>query len=253
MKYIKNCPNCNKPIRYKNKSQLNNSIKLNCNCKKCGIKKMLETKREIKEFFTPQEAKERRKKHHQEYKQNPEIKEKIKGYQKEYQKEYSQRLEVIRKKKKTMKKYRQKPGIKKRTNEYNKKYRQKPKVKKRTNEQRRDRLKNDLIFKLNNNMSGGIYKSLKQQNMSKNKKHWEDLIGYTAEDLKKHIEKQFTSRMIWDNYGAWHIDHIIPKSFFKYTSTNDVEFKYCWSLYNLQPLWAKDNFKKHNKLLYSSF
>ena len=50
--------------------------------------------------------------------------------------------------------------------------------------------------------------------------------------------------MSWDNYGEWHIGHIIPKVFFKYKSTDDIEFKYCWSLDNLQPLWAKDNLRK---------
>ena len=58
--------------------------------------------------------------------------------------------------------------------------------------------------------------------------------------------------MTWGNYGKWHVDHIIPQAFFKYTSTDDVEFKYCWSLNNLQPLWAKDNIKKKDKILIST-
>jgi hypothetical protein len=85
--------------------------------------------------------------------------------------------------------------------------------------------------------------------MSKRGKHWENLIGYTSQDLKDHIEKIFQSGMSWDNYGLWQIDHIIPKSFFKYTSTDDVEFKYCWSLNNLQPLWAFDNISKSDKII----
>ena len=33
-----------------------------------------------------------------------------------------------------------------------------------------------------------------------------------------------------------------------FKDTNDTEFKYCWSLCNLQPLWAKDNLSKNNKV-----
>ena len=53
--------------------------------------------------------------------------------------------------------------------------------------------------------------------------------------------------MTWYNHGDWHVDHVIPLSFFKYDSTDDVEFKFCWSLENLQPLWAEDNISKSDK------
>jgi hypothetical protein len=82
----------------------------------------------------------------------------------------------------------------------------------------------------------------------KNGWSWEVLVGYTLEQLMHHLENLFTENMNWDNYGKWHIDHIIPKSLFKYETYNDREFKQCWSLCNLQPLWAKDNLVKGNKL-----
>ena len=47
--------------------------------------------------------------------------------------------------------------------------------------------------------------------------------------------------MTWDNYGKWHVDHIIPKSKFKFKSIDDAGLKECWKLENLQPLWAEDN------------
>jgi len=52
----------------------------------------------------------------------------------------------------------------------------------------------------------------------------------------------------WDNYGEWHIDHIIPKSIFNYTDVIHIDFKRCWALDNLRPLWAMENLKKHTKL-----
>ena len=67
----------------------------------------------------------------------------------------------------------------------------------------------------------------------------------------KHLEKQFQNGMNWDNYTkfGWHIDHIIPVDAFNFTTTKDKEFKECWKLSNLQPLWAYDNWKKNNKIL----
>lgn len=81
-------------------------------------------------------------------------------------------------------------------------------------------------------------------------KHWELLLGYTVGDLMKHLESKFQKDMSWDNYGrnGWHIDHIIPKSLWKFSNSNDREFKQCWSLANLQPLWAHDNLSKGNRI-----
>ena len=98
-------------------------------------------------------------------------------------------------------------------------------------------------------MSSSVLSSLKFKGISKNGRHWENIVGWTKEDLKKHIENLFREGMNWDNYGEWHIDHIIPKAFFKFKNTNDVEFKMCWRLDNLQPLWAKDNVSKQSKIV----
>lgn len=80
---------------------------------------------------------------------------------------------------------------------------------------------------------------------------WEDLVDYTLEELKAHIENLFQPGMSWDNYGkyGWHIDHKTPVSSFNIGSYDCEDFKKCWSLENLQPLWAKDNLRKGNKLL----
>lgn len=78
-----------------------------------------------------------------------------------------------------------------------------------------------------------------------------DALGYTVEELKEYLESQFQDGMTWENYGQWHIDHIIPQSKLKYTSVEDENFKKCWALTNLQPLWAIDNCKKGNRLFNS--
>jgi len=112
-------------------------------------------------------------------------------------------------------------------------------------------LRKNPIYRINKNMSGGISRSLKINKLSKNRRHWENIVGYTIKDLKEHLEKLFIVGMNWGNYGenGWHLDHILPVSFFKFNSMEDVEFKYCWSLHNLQPLWEKDNLKKLDKMI----
>jgi hypothetical protein len=103
-----------------------------------------------------------------------------------------------------------------------------------------------IRYRLDRNMSQNIWQVLKKK---KNYRKWQDLVGYTVEDLMKHLESKFASEMSWDNYGIyWEIDHIIPRSHFKYTSPEDEEFKKCWSLDNLQPLEKVKNRLKGNKL-----
>lgn len=78
---------------------------------------------------------------------------------------------------------------------------------------------------------------------------WTAILGYTLDDLMKHLERRFKPGMTWDNYGrfGWHIDHKKPVSSFNFTSENDTQFKECWSLNNLQPLWWKENISKGGK------
>jgi len=84
-----------------------------------------------------------------------------------------------------------------------------------------------------------------------NKSTW-DIVDYSPEELKIHLEKQFTVNMTWERFlsGDIHIDHIIPQSSFNFSSFNDKEFKDCWNISNLQPLWAKDNISKSNKMMH---
>ena len=127
----------------------------------------------------------------------------------------------------------------------------KEKIKENKKKYIRNKRKTDSIFKLNSNFSCLIYQSLRQ---NKNGKHWEDIVGYTVDDLKNHLESLWEPWMNWENYGiykpdgpkVWQIDHIIPKSWFNYTSYKDEEFKRCWELSNLQPKEGKANILKSN-------
>lgn len=108
------------------------------------------------------------------------------------------------------------------------------------------RHKENPTIRISHNISVLMRQSLKGK---KNNKHWESIIGYTIKDLMTHLESKFQKDMVWKNYGKWHIDHIIPISLWEFETYTDREFKQCWALANLQPLWALDNIKKGNKII----
>ena len=84
--------------------------------------------------------------------------------------------------------------------------------------------------------------------MLQDNNEWRSTLGYTIDELKAHLEKQFAPDMTWENYGrganCWHIDHIKPVSWFNFSSVEDQEFKTCWALENLAPKWEFDNLSK---------
>lgn len=69
-----------------------------------------------------------------------------------------------------------------------------------------------------------------------------EIIGCSPEELKSHIEKTFTEKMSWENYGEWHVDHIIPCVAFDHTI--EAEKRACWNFRNLRALWGSENLKK---------
>jgi hypothetical protein len=96
------------------------------------------------------------------------------------------------------------------------------------------------------NLNGRLYRSLKTGKRGK----WESFLGYTLEQLKQHLEKQFTSKMMWQNYGSyWWIDRIIPRAAYRYQNVKNNEFGKCWSLKNTRPLSKFECVKKSNKVL----
>lgn len=112
---------------------------------------------------------------------------------------------------------------------------------------KREYLNKNPKYKLYKSISGRVWFSLKG---NKKGRHWEDLVGYTLNELKKHLEKLFTKGMTWNNYGryGWHLEHKIPIDAFNFTKTEHSDFKRCWALKNLQPMWAEENLKKGAKL-----
>lgn len=105
------------------------------------------------------------------------------------------------------------------------------------------KIKTDPIKRLNSNVSAMVYHSLRHAG-GKRHRRWETLVGYTTEELVAHLQAKFLPGMTWENYGAWHVDHIFPLSKSQITSAESKEFRAAWALSNLQPLWAFDNVSK---------
>jgi len=107
------------------------------------------------------------------------------------------------------------------------------------------RLKNQITKKAKKYPNIDIQLRAYIKNNSK-KNMYENVLGYTTNELKKHLESKFTRGMNWNefNKGNIHIDHIKPQSMFNLKNVKEI--KECWSLENLQPLWAEDNLIKSN-------
>lgn len=89
----------------------------------------------------------------------------------------------------------------------------------------------------------GILSSMLRRFGKNKEKTTIEILGYSAEDLKNHMESLFLEGMTWENWGLWQIDHIRPISSFEKTT----DPKIVNALTNLQPLWKKDNIIKSDK------
>ncbi|KKN24453.1 hypothetical protein LCGC14_0894780 [marine sediment metagenome] len=120
------------------------------------------------------------------------------------------------------------------------------KNKKRINQYMRNRRITDINFKIKDNLKRRTNMVLNGNSKSESTL---ELLGCKIDVLKKHIERKFTKKMNWNNYGrrGWHIDHIIPCAHFDLSK--ESEQRKCFHFTNLQPLWAKDNVAKRDKVI----
>ena len=122
------------------------------------------------------------------------------------------------------------------------------KIRKTKRDYERNRKARDPLYKLISYFRTAIYQVLKESNVDKYG-HYFDVLQYTPEELITHLELQFKDDMSWDNYGVWHVDHMLPITSFDIREMGDEEFMKCWSLDNLQPMWGEENIRKSNKIL----
>lgn len=129
---------------------------------------------------------------------------------------------------------------------YSKKYYEanKEKIKARHLKYHTRRYKKDPTYRLGRSVRRLIVAALCGKNFTKTSLT-SQILGCSFEELKLHIELQFTEGMTWDNHGryGWHLDHILPLS----AGATEEEI-YALSHYtNLQPMWGSENISKHDK------
>lgn len=112
-----------------------------------------------------------------------------------------------------------------------------------------ERLRIDINYRLRNYISRAIRRAIK-----KNRKSTISILDFSIAELRQHLEALFQVGMSWDNYGSeWHMDHVIPQSWFKLhteSGVDEYELKLCWSLGNLQPMWSLENLEKKDHHIY---
>lgn len=111
-------------------------------------------------------------------------------------------------------------------------------------EKRKLRLQTDPQYRTLHNLRKRLRKALTAQKTRKSNRFIE-LLGCNNQELKLYLESKFQPGMTWDNYGQWHIDHIIPLSVIDLSCQQNIKKVAHYT--NLQPLWAVDNLRKGNR------
>ena len=110
----------------------------------------------------------------------------------------------------------------------------------------KNKLKNDVLFRLKKNLSTTLRKILKSKNFKKGTKDKLAILGTDYKTFKEHLEGLWEPWMNWNNYGkykkgtfnyGWDIDHIIPTS----TAKTEEEVLKLNPYTNLKPLCSKVN------------
>lgn len=158
--------------------------------------------------------------------------ENLSRYRKEYRENNIDKfLEIEKEYRENNKDYRKK---------YDKEYREKNKE--ILNFKRKEKIKNNTLFKSKEKIRILIANSIKKMGYSKNSRTHE-ILGCSFEYFKEYIESLFTDGMSWENHGEWHLDHKIPISW----SQTEGDLIRLNHYTNFQPLWKQDNLSKGHR------
>jgi hypothetical protein len=125
--------------------------------------------------------------------------------------------------------------------EMQKQYQSTEEYKERRRAKYRERMDNDMNFKLQTLIRTRVRRFIKGTALFG---HSVELLGCSLDEARAHIESQFQEGMTWNNWShkGWVLDHIRPVASFDLTKEEDL--RACWNYKNLQPLWYSDNCKK---------
>ena len=128
------------------------------------------------------------------------------------------------------------------------KSRESEEYRKKEYKQKKERLKKDVVFRLRCSITCLIRNSIinKRTNEEVKKTKTTDILGCSVTKFKEYIENQFIDGMSWDNYGKWHLDHIVPVSL---GLNQDEIIELCY-FENYRPAWKTENLSKGTKLIF---
>jgi len=109
----------------------------------------------------------------------------------------------------------------------------------------RKRMAEDTSYKIKKHISLRIRNALRVVGRRKSLRTIE-YLGCDIEFFKGYISAKFTGGMSWDNYGKWHLDHIIPCAHFDLTDID--QRRICFHYTNIQPMSAAENIRKGKTL-----
>jgi hypothetical protein len=139
-----------------------------------------------------------------------------------------------------------------RIRQYNKQYLKSEKAKSWRKTYRTKKIQTDIKFAINGRIRTSLRNTLANLSIYKKGSHWENILGYTSQQLIEHLEttlpEGITLNMALKQKKSFHIDHIIPISAYTITSIDDLELKKCWNYRNLRMLEASENINKANML-----
>lgn len=116
----------------------------------------------------------------------------------------------------------------------------------RVNAEKREKYHTKMKFdprdKVESSARGMLRRVLKLAKKEKTGKTFE-VLGYSYDQFRDHMESLFEEGMTWDNNGEWHLDHIVPVSELLNLGIDCP--KVINQLKNLRPVWAFDNLSRN--------
>ena len=119
-----------------------------------------------------------------------------------------------------------------------------------TSERHAQRKERDENYRIMRKLRSSIGTRIKRYTGNRKAAKCVELLGCSIEFFRGWIEAQFQNGMTWANHGlhTWHIDHRIPCA--EFDLRDESQQRQCFHYTNLQPLWALDNIRKADKLIY---
>ena len=99
---------------------------------------------------------------------------------------------------------------------------------------RQSKNRENTLFRLSSNYRNRTSSAFRLGGYQKGTKT-EKMLGINFNSLKKYLENQFVEGMSWNNYGKWHIDHIVPVS----SANTEEELKLYYAIIKTYNLYGR--------------